>query len=124
MESEFIPYEEALNLKELGFDKMCMKMYYDKILSPTLGPGQYNHDWNIVSAPLWQQAFDWIRERHKLTSYLRRNKNFSPVSWEWVIEGGGIDGQSEAKKGWEYEDAKLSCLKKLIEIVKEKSEEG
>ena len=32
MQKEFIPYEQALALKELGFDEPCFAVYIDKTL--------------------------------------------------------------------------------------------
>jgi hypothetical protein len=64
MEKEFIPYEQALALKELGFDEPCFfsydywntehlaNSYYDYV--------NYNIREKIVSAPLYQQAFRWL----------------------------------------------------------------
>ena len=55
MEKEFIPYEQALALKELGFDEPCFGYYYasDK---KEIGLEMYidvrNQDIYYVSAPL------------------------------------------------------------------------
>ena len=35
MENEFIPYEQALALKELGFDEPCIGYYYNVNISNT-----------------------------------------------------------------------------------------
>ena len=71
MNKEFIPYEQALELKELGFDsnliggyKQDAVFYYEKgelyydyrpMYSSTSHEGQ-------ILAPLYQQAFRWFRE--------------------------------------------------------------
>ena len=102
MEKEFIPYEQALALKELGFDELCL-MYYD-------------YSWTLVEsgvyeckAPLYQQCFRWFREKHDL------HCNIDP--WGYCI----FDDNGTEKTGFEsYEEAELECLKKLIEIVKQK----
>jgi hypothetical protein len=53
LEKEFVPYQESLELKELGFDEPCL-MYYD--YSCTLvESGVYE-----CKAPLYQQAFRWF----------------------------------------------------------------
>ena len=31
MEKEFIPYELALRMKDLGFDEECFAVYFDKV---------------------------------------------------------------------------------------------
>jgi len=42
MDKEFIPYEQALELKELGFDEKCMKYYRSG--HPE---GYYLHDFDV-----------------------------------------------------------------------------
>ena len=104
MEKEFIPYEQALALKELGFDELCLKSYgIDGLLNQ-------NDSSLYLSAPLYQQAFRFFREKYK--------SNF--------IIGFGNDGGyyriGNLFSKWykTYEEAELECLKKLIEIVKQK----
>jgi hypothetical protein len=74
MNKEFVTYEIALALKELGFDEPCFGYYY------TLNgkdwkfaeKGEYyrlDDEINIggkfsLLAPLYQQAFRWLREVH------------------------------------------------------------
>jgi hypothetical protein len=67
MKKEFIPYEQALALKELGFNEPCFfsydywntehlaNSYYDYV--------NYNIREKIVSAPLYQQAFRWLYQK-------------------------------------------------------------
>jgi hypothetical protein len=63
MEKQFVTYEIAVKLKELGFDERCFgaflrgKYYPFDITHRFFGEPQ--HD--IVLAPLWQQAIDWCR---------------------------------------------------------------
>lgn len=83
MNKEFIPYEQALALKELGFNKPCFKAYFKynsnkiELLSPlsnTYGEGHlftnsdeiYSEygDGAKCSAPLYKQAFGWFREKY------------------------------------------------------------
>ena len=123
MTEDFIPYEEALALKELGFNEECFAVYSEKgVLSPitNLKPCNSNVP-SYATAPLYQQAFRWFREEHGLVSCLRWNDSYRPLSWEWVIEGESFGGETECKKDWSYEEAELACLVKLIEIVKEKN---
>ena len=74
--NEFIPYNEALALKKLGFNTPTRDFY--RITGS--GPFAYVDyvDWNndkeqktagdmtYVSAPLYQQAFRWFREKYKI----------------------------------------------------------
>jgi hypothetical protein len=131
MNKEFIPYEEALALKELGFDEPCFGRYYYKELYPMLNPqseetelvfefGQYIKQTEVtILAPLYQQAFRWFREECNLLHIINidLSDNLKDKVYVYSIEDhlGSIVDRSEEFKT--YEEAELACLKKLIEIV-------
>lgn len=106
MEKEFIPYEQALDLKQLGFDEPCMAQWNDSNGFDGFGGNYRNSYFNYpdqIAAPLYQQAFRWFREKYGLSHYnIRRDYNISE------------DGVRS------YDDIELECIKKLIEIVKNK----
>lgn len=121
MIKEFIPYEQALALKELGFDEPCFA-YYN--IDPQLKTPAFNivkpfeHEW-CLSAPLKQQAFRFFREKYKLHSTIT---SISQESWQWHIQKTGQQlGKLYNEDFYTYEEAELECLKKLIEIVKHES---
>jgi hypothetical protein len=59
IEKEFIPYEQALALKELGFDEPCFGSY-DPFGSKQLScSGIYTYG-NCIAAPLYQQAINFL----------------------------------------------------------------
>jgi hypothetical protein len=61
MNKEFAPYEESLELKQLGFDEPCFTWYWDDIgLYNGLEYSNHNKREHVVSAPLYQQAFRWL----------------------------------------------------------------
>jgi hypothetical protein len=67
-EKEFIPYEQALALKELGFDEPCFAVYIDKtLIMEDDWLYSTNQDTFIEScnftAPLYQQAFRWLYQK-------------------------------------------------------------
>ena len=117
MEKEFVSYKESLELKELGFNEPCIAIYYSKDKSfswhhhkdhtndePVLDSGEFN-----ISAPLYQQAFRWFREKYILIYVIVKAE-----SWFFTING------CNTQEGFNtYEEAELECLRKLIEIVKE-----
>lgn len=124
MEKEFVPYEIALELKELGFDehffyyfnldKKLFQVYNKYKRNDTFKNSQDDHN-IMLSAPLYQQAFRWFREKYGLYIAIRKvvgNKDQEKESISWSI----------TNSPWEtfltYEEAELECLKKLIEIVK------
>jgi hypothetical protein len=125
MKREFVPYEQALALKELGFDEPCFKYYSTEITHPenTL----FNTRWGYepedseTSAPLYQQAFRWFREKYGLEGVTQRAEDF--MWYKWAIYQYNENGKKYVADWYEYltyEEAELECLKKLIEIVKTK----
>lgn len=122
MKKEFIPYEQALALKELGFDKLCfgyclMSFKKDIIKEGINGCVNSALESHEVALPLYQQAFRWFRYNYwligEIFSQLRPSNNF--------MYGFKIGGSDIIFDGFQtYEEAELECLKKLIEIVKEK----
>jgi hypothetical protein len=123
MNKEFIPYEQALVLKELGFDEPCLAYHnIDPYLpKPTFNLVRpFDHEWCLL-APLYQQAFRWFREKYDLHAYVDSMRlTTGETVYSYVIEI--TDGEeSDDGKNWRtYEEAKLACLIKLIEIVKNK----
>jgi hypothetical protein len=118
MEKEFIPYTEALALKELGFDEPCLGAYYQKelrIVHLESKPTQLDY---IILAPLYQQAFRWFRENHGLWQIVMRNTD---KDWTYdILPIIGITDYRLFDVFDTYEEAELECLKKLIHIVKNK----
>ncbi len=126
MNKEFVPYEQALELKKLGFDEPCFGYYTgDKkhlLLRPNMGRMNDPSD-DVPTASTFSQVFRWFREKYKISGeissdfYLEGKDN----EWEYNIyqldkEDDGYDGTIPIYKT--YEEAELECLKKLIEIVK------
>ncbi len=118
MEKEFIPYEQSLELKELGFDEPCFGWYNWTGKDLSLTNNSYV-DINPTPAPLYQQAFRWFREKYELYSCIERVEyiNSDEKGFQWSIFEKCSNVGEELKT---YEEAELECLKKLIEIVKEK----
>jgi len=58
LEKEFIPYEQALELKELGFDKPCLG-YFDKEDENSL-KCDVVYDNKNLSAPIYRQAINFL----------------------------------------------------------------
>jgi len=126
MNKEFVTYEQALALKELGFDEPC--------LFHTLG-GEINfyrntqdyfpkNDKNGIgfSAILYQQAFRWFREKHNLFCEIQMDRTTEP-KFCFVIfkyEHFGNYEKVEVDEWYlyrTYEEAEQVCLTKLIEIT-------
>jgi hypothetical protein len=113
MNREFIPYELALELKQLGFDEPCLASYYHA--GRRLDICEYiNHGEYTVLAPTYSQAFRWFREKHNLFGQVNIHTYFI-----YNISNGDFKMVKEYDKLFEtYEESELACLKKLIEIAK------
>ena len=127
MEKEFIPYEQALALKELGFDEPCFG-WYDSECQETLNYDRTHNScgWllgNHCTAPTFSQAFRWFREKHYLYAII-----IPTITMHWTFKTTtAVEGMVEvppynhvhAIDYSTYEEAELECLRKLIEIVKD-----
>jgi hypothetical protein len=150
MENEFIPYEQALALKELGFDESCFAIWsgIDELnfsitdtirlyssafsINGTQSSKFYINDFNSlrVAAPTFSQAFRWFREKHNIQGYIysstvrgnvEKTKQFT--GYIWNINGIDIPFLSTDARDElhdTYEEAELACIIKLIEITKTK----
>ena len=106
MNKEFIPYEQALELKELGFKK-------DNDFGLLYKGGD-------IPSILYQQAFRWFREEYGLDyeiTYAGKKGEYHAFVDEYIY---GNNGSSPSVLS--YEEAELACLKKLIVIVDRKAE--
>ena len=65
MKEEFVTYEIALKLKELGFDEPCFGYFppLKKEITVWYNP-EITNSGEFILAPLWQQVIDWFREKH------------------------------------------------------------
>jgi len=121
MRTEFIPYELALRMKQLGFDEHKFAYYYlykDKPLLETQGSYDFGTHSNSVSAPTFRQAFKFFRDKY---GYLA--SPFSTESEEgkviYYFEIGKINEfkvDYYSEDNYTYEEAELACLWKLIEL--------
>jgi hypothetical protein len=116
MNKEFVPYAQALALKELGFDEPCFGHYIitnkGKIHLRTtlLDYDDLYLEYHLKDIPLYQQAFRWFREKQFMMCYI-----YYDVEYKFCF----CIGYNDKIKGFNtYEEAELACLRKLIEIVK------
>jgi hypothetical protein len=98
MKEYFVNYNQALALKELGFNEPCMS-------SKDMNNGQ-----GLIQIPLFQQAFRWFREKYDLNYVIVKAE-----SWFYTING------CNTQEGFNtYEEAESACIDKLMSIIKEK----
>ena len=129
IEKEFIPYEEAFVLKEIGFAEPCLASYYHA--GKKLDICEYiNHGEYTVLAPTFQQAFRWLRKKYwytalilcdsfQIVQQISTSKTLDSKTWEWKpIYITQTYHKEEGLKS--YDESELACLKKLIKIANDK----
>lgn len=130
MEKEFVPPTESLELKELGFDDDTICVYNSfnhlkgVIISSNNGDYIKKDKWDDrLPAPTISQAFRFFREKYNLIGGVEYIAGTTPETTWWDVYVIGHFNTNTSKmtmKYQPYEQAELECLRKLIEIVKEK----
>ena len=149
MKDLFIPYEFALEMKQLGFDELCFSMWtkglsefeYGDMMLPRIYSSGFrlddtqsckgyvnNHNNGFgISAPLYSQCFDWFRKEHNLICWIA-SKTVEGGNTVYIPNGRTIPDTIKNNlvvdiipyySAKTYEEAQLACLTKLIELVKE-----
>jgi hypothetical protein len=126
IETLFLPYELAVKLKELGFDEVCFGCFNHLDKSEIWTKRTYmNGLTENITAPLYQQAFRWFREKYGLFHSIRyQDDNSGPGGFDYEIQNkrGKQLNQGEYLEFKAYEEAELDCLTKLIEIVEQQNQ--
>ena len=109
MDKEFIPYEQALALKELGFDETCFGYFYteDKFFDTVIKNSELDEDCSI-SAPLYQQAFQFLLDQ------------LESISITYFNDGSGNLKEIGFNKRIVDFDTRLECLVELLKLLKNK----
>ncbi len=121
MNKEFVTHNQALALKELGFDEPCLGYYKDMKGEKVLLYDTMDFD-GECNTPLYQQAFRWFREKHNLFCEIQMDRTTEP-KFCFVIfkyEHFGNYEKVEVDEWYlyrTYEEAEQACLDKLIEIT-------
>ena len=113
---DFIPFKEAFELKQLGFDEYCFGHFLNKKFYLKSFDRQGD---SITLRPTFSQAFRFLRKKYDLQC--------------WIHDGGYVGKCCIKITGYKhdkfyfsssepmgYEEAELECLSKLIELVKQK----
>jgi hypothetical protein len=118
MENEFVPYELALRMKQLGFVKPCVAFYEvfkgdvrDVYTISSEVCERLCSDEKFVKAPTFSQVFRWFREKY--------NVHMVPSKYDenrWWIQWGTWTSSVFNT----YEEAELACLEKLLDISEQK----
>ena len=129
MEKEFVSFEIALALKELGFEEPCFGFYdlsYKCRLAFTSDQNFYEQQ--KCSAPTFSQTFRFFREQLLLDSciipYWFIDGEYKVKKYTYSIEPSNRFDEyfyCDSDEYDTYKDAELECLVKLIEIAKEQN---
>ena len=138
MKEQFVPYDIAHKLKQKGFDETCFGFYSSHFASGMKliicdTPKQGKFEGQECSAPLYQQAFDWFRDKHGLDCPVttQDNKIFTFQIWDTIAgpfyaENKPISERvkkiktfSWGSKTWydSYREAQNEAINRLIELV-------
>ncbi len=150
MESEFIPYNLALRLKELGFDEPCLayfKIEYNALNKKHFGCLSFPKDIKDLEsqkkmtycigqmtllAPTWQSAFEWFREKYNIEINIckgfydiPKNGFFFSKHDYYILDLFTFEEdycEENAFKYSNYQSAKENSLLKMCEIVESRNE--
>lgn len=131
MKKQFVTYEIALRLKELGFDEECICRYnsYGALKHCISGTNpdiddyiSFNKYDDRLLAPLYQQVIDWFREKHNIDIIIK------PWSGDKVGEKTyaadvfifGTITYIKLKREGTYEEARDQAILKCIELCQNK----
>jgi hypothetical protein len=119
---EFVPYNIALELKQLGVDEPCFAWYVSKDYGVEIGIViKSDLIKEAILTPTFSQSFRFFREKYDLNCYIDRGgakgvyHAFVGNSEHGFLYGNNGNSPSE----FTYEEAELACLIKLIEIIKQ-----
>lgn len=125
---DFTLYPEALELKQLGFDELCLGYYLASSLFISNDNVYNSTDIPVIKAPLYSQAFRFFRDEHSLESFIvpsvdEQDKTIYRFAFGNLSKSVKYDFEDRIDYQFEeyetYEEAQLGCLRHLIKIVKE-----
>ena len=119
MKNEFTPYEQALALKELGFNEPCLSSwnFHTNELNFNGQPSTFSSE-DVIQLPTFTQAFRWFRERYNI---IHKISNVHHPYIDKIQYSYNLDDSFPKTLFNTYEEAELACLIKLIETVKQQN---
>jgi hypothetical protein len=136
LEDKFVPYEESLRMKNLGYDEQCFgfwssKNQYRRFINDSLCNTDLINMFGVEAkkapaAILWKDAFDWFRDNHGLHYFIDiYPTNEEPNRcWYMIRYMNRERGDDDYMSGFflENHQAQLGCINKLIKIVEQLNE--
>ena len=115
IQNEFVPFEESYVLKQLGFNKPCCAIYF-------LEDGEFalksiwssrNGLSDLIDAPLWQQAFDFLRENYQLNVVIDGSGSenlYTVFCRDYIYHG-------NRPQVYSYPEARVIALRRMFKIL-------
>ena len=136
MKEDFVTYEQAVQLKELGFDRDTDYYYsgYDKQLYSRWMPNGFDYNEPPTPAPTLSQAQKWLREVKEtyVEARLRWSKSNevkfeANIGWPVLSDPSFFTHLSTLFDTYEAAlsagvDEALECLKRILDRLKELNE--
>lgn len=122
MKNEFVIYEQALALKELGFNEPCFGVFQtqenNRLVIQYFQKSSLKVATHLLPAPTFSQCFKWFRDNYDLKAYIIPIEYLDGTqeTYQWNIFNECHSGVEQLT----YEEAEQACLDKLIELVKNK----
>lgn len=124
MKKQFVTYEIAKKLNELGFDEECFGYYakqHDDSYHLCIYQQEDEHSKDRLEAPLWQQAIEWLRENHKIEIHPKKLYTEDGLRWQARIDVYNSPGisynDSIMKEFLSYDDTREQAILKAIELI-------
>lgn len=131
MKEQFVTYEIALKLKELGFDKFCFGLYKNKKFYRDYDTFQWDNFSDCIKTPLWQQVIDWFRDEKFINieiirfpninkwGFITTNMNIIPKylsDEEMIIYNNLVTSPNRYDT---YEDVRVAAILQAINIIED-----
>lgn len=121
MKEQFVPYETAKMLKELGMI-LPLNETFASWGEPENGGGLYtgSFDTTALRAPLWQQVKQWLWEKHQI--FIRITQGMGGTRFICVAckSSSGLEQLTEDIGIYNPITAEIEGIKKAVEYLHEK----
>ena len=131
MKDKFVTYPIALMLKELGYDEECLASFEGNTFGLVANYTKCKNSLEAteVTAPLWQDAIDWLADEHKIYIGVKfADKAFTMYefciyrTFEELVQCAAISAKlGDNKPTYRSKfKAREAAILKAIEIIKKK----
>jgi hypothetical protein len=121
MNKEFVTYEIALELKQLGFDEPCIGYYKDMKGEKVLLYDTMDFD-GECNTPLYQQVFRWFEEKYSYFVDVKTDTTPNEIlGFDYYIKSWKF-GPKYFNFFKEKEEGNIKVIRVMIEMVKKEKQ--